>query len=138
MGKGLQGLAISVRSGQAKGLFRIQRLWEVGKKEGASSTSQALMPCIELHTNRCSADKSVSAWAAALSVCSCEAKMEPQETPHHHHHPPLPQLTRGTWSTWEGLLLLRCLVSLNLWKTLGSWGAVGVQSLLMESGPSWV
>lgn len=33
LGRGLQGFAISVRSGQAKGLFWIQRLWEVGKPE---------------------------------------------------------------------------------------------------------
>lgn len=47
--------------------------------------------------------------------------MEPQETP-----TPTPVDQRDMVSkTWEGFLLLRCLVSLNLWKTLGDWGGVG-------------
>lgn len=119
LGKGLQGFAISVRSGQAQGLFWIQRLREVGKNGPLSAPSPpALMPCIELHTNGRSAEGRFSAWAAALSACSCEAKRGPQETP-----PPLPIDQRDMISkTREGLLLLGCLVSLILWKSLGPSG----------------
>lgn len=40
LGKGLEGSAGSVRSGQAEGLFWIQKLWEVGKRDGNALSLQ--------------------------------------------------------------------------------------------------
>lgn len=42
---GHEGFVLFVRTDQAKGLFWIQKLWEVGKKEGnSSSPSSTTLP----------------------------------------------------------------------------------------------